>query len=95
MVKAAAKPGKSPGKKGRPNADSDDDAGPSTSGNVGKDNGAVASRQGASIGQQTSGIRNKQKRGELYHKLKHQKEVWCRPMGRGRARGRASRGRAG
>lgn len=37
--------------------------------------GGKASAGGGTIGQQTSGIRNKQKRSELYHKLKHNKEV--------------------
>ncbi|GLC42365.1 Ribosome production factor 1 [Pleodorina starrii] len=59
----------------------DDDASkPSSSKGDGERSGddAAAAAKGAAgggtIGQQTSGIRNKQKRSELYHKLKHQKE---------------------
>ncbi len=60
--KMRGKPSANDGKKRAAAAEADDD-GPSTSG------------AGASIGQQTSFIRNKQKRSELYHQLKHKAEV--------------------
>ncbi|KAG2500317.1 hypothetical protein HYH03_001893 [Edaphochlamys debaryana] len=55
----------------------DDDAElPSTSGRErdDDDDGERAKRKGGTIGQQTSFIKNKLKRSELYQKLKHQKE---------------------
>ncbi|GIL60265.1 hypothetical protein Vafri_14895 [Volvox africanus] len=76
MVKAQKNP------KRHKSEHSDDSRKPSTSGGEGDrgrgENDAAAggkrSGGGGSIGQQTSGIRNKQKRSELYNKLKHQKE---------------------
>jgi hypothetical protein len=66
---------------GRPRPASRDldqgDAGPSTSGNS-PNAGAAAGRGGSggpSVGQQTSKIRNKLKRSELYQELKHKQEV--------------------
>ncbi|GFR41601.1 hypothetical protein Agub_g2325 [Astrephomene gubernaculifera] len=78
MVKEQGR-GKSPK---RIKAKDDDPSAPSTSGSDKHrggdggdgDAGAKKAGGGGTIGQQTSGIRNKQKRSELYHKLKHQKE---------------------
>ena len=54
-------------KKRRESSDAgDDDDGPSPS---------SRGKGGASIGQQTSNIKNKQVRGELYSKLKHKQKV--------------------
>ncbi|PNH09951.1 DIS3-like exonuclease 1 [Tetrabaena socialis] len=81
MVKAQQKPDK--GARQRIPKDRDDDAGPSTSGGDGArgsgGDGPAAGGGGrsGSIGQRTSGIRNKQKRSEMYHKLKVQQEVGC------------------
>lgn len=48
----------------------DDDDGPSPSGSRKGEKGG-----GPSIGMQTSSIKNKQVRGELYSKLKHKQKV--------------------
>lgn len=39
--------------------------------------GPITGQEGASIGQQTSHIKNKLRRAELYSKLKHQQKVSC------------------
>lgn len=53
--------------------------------------GGDAAGEEATIGQRTSHIRNKQRRSEVYHQLKHKQAV--RPTLRGRERGRKRRQR--
>lgn len=63
-------------KKSKARDDGDEGPSPSSKADDGKDGGATGRPTGGgSIGQRTSQIKNKQQRSELYHKLKHQKEV--------------------